>query len=111
MALASKAGQLLLQGRDEFASSPAADRKAAGDKRSHEFLMKALTAERPSDAVLSEDGIDNADRLSANRVWIVDPLDGTREFQSSAAKTGRCTSPSGRPGSWPPEPSPFRHRA
>ena len=64
-------------------SSPtpsAAERKAAGDKRSHDFLMEALAAERPGDAVLSEEGADNPVRLSAERVWIVDPLDGTREF-------------------------------
>ena len=83
-AVASKAGQLLLKVRDEFADRPVADRKAAGDKRSHDFLMEALTAERPGDAVLSEEGpeegVDTTGRLSANRVWIVDPLDGTREF-------------------------------
>ncbi len=58
----------------------ASERKAEGDKRSHDFLMEALAAERPADAVLSEEGADNPVRLSAERVWIVDPLDGTREF-------------------------------
>jgi 3'(2'), 5'-bisphosphate nucleotidase len=57
-----------------------ADRKAAGDKRSHDFLMQALDRERPDDAVLSEEGVDDPIRLSSERVWIVDPLDGTREF-------------------------------
>jgi 3'(2'), 5'-bisphosphate nucleotidase len=52
----------------------------AGDRRSHEFLMAAFAAERPGDAVLSEEGADDARRLEADRVWIVDPLDGTREF-------------------------------
>ena len=42
--------------------------------------MAAPAAERPADAVLSEEGIDNPARLSVPRVWIVDPLDGTREF-------------------------------
>src|SRR6202007_404792 len=46
----------------------------------HDFLMEALAAERPGDAVLSEEGVDDPVRLSADRVWIVDPLDGTREF-------------------------------
>jgi 3'(2'), 5'-bisphosphate nucleotidase len=54
--LATDAGRLLLGVREEFADAEAADRKAAGDKRSHDFLMAALTSERPGDAVLSEDG-------------------------------------------------------
>ncbi len=78
--LATDAGQLLLGVRDELAEATAAERKAAGDKRSHDYLMQALAAARPADAVLSEEGADNPVRLSANRVWIVDPLDGTREF-------------------------------
>jgi 3'(2'), 5'-bisphosphate nucleotidase len=78
--LATEAGHLLLQVRDELADATAVERKAAGDKRSHDFLMEALAAERPDDAVLSEEGVDNPVRLSAERVWIVDPLDGTREF-------------------------------
>ena len=78
--LATQAGELLLGVRDELADATAAERKAAGDKRSHDFLMEALASERPRDAVLSEEGIDNPIRLTAERVWIVDPLDGTREF-------------------------------
>jgi 3'(2'), 5'-bisphosphate nucleotidase len=78
--LATEAGQLLLAVREELADATEADRKAAGDKRSHDYLMEALARERPDDAVLSEEGVDNPVRLSAQRVWIVDPLDGTREF-------------------------------
>jgi 3'(2'), 5'-bisphosphate nucleotidase len=78
--LATEAGQLLLAVRTELATAPAADRKAQGDKRSHDFLMAQLAAARPDDAVLSEEGVDNPVRLRAQRVWIVDPLDGTREF-------------------------------
>jgi 3'(2'), 5'-bisphosphate nucleotidase len=78
--LATEAGHLLLAVRQELADATAADRKAAGDKRSHEYLMEALARERPDDAVLSEEGVDDPVRLSAERVWIVDPLDGTREF-------------------------------
>jgi 3'(2'), 5'-bisphosphate nucleotidase len=78
--LATTAGRLLLAVRDELADATEADRKAAGDKRSHDFLVAALVAERPGDAVLSEEGVDDPARLSADRVWIVDPLDGTREF-------------------------------
>ncbi len=78
--LATEAGELLLGVREELADASAAERKDAGDKRSHDFLMEALSRERPRDAVLSEEGVDNPIRLSAERVWIVDPLDGTREF-------------------------------
>ncbi|MGV0717376.1 3'(2'),5'-bisphosphate nucleotidase CysQ [Mycolicibacterium sp. XJ662] len=78
--LATGAGKLLLKVREELAEASQAERKAAGDKRSHDYLMDALATERPGDAVLSEEGADDAVRLSAERVWIVDPLDGTREF-------------------------------
>jgi 3'(2'), 5'-bisphosphate nucleotidase len=78
--LATEAGQLLLAVREELADATAAERKAAGDKRSHDYLMEALARERRDDAVLSEEGTDDPVRLSAQRVWIVDPLDGTREF-------------------------------
>jgi 3'(2'), 5'-bisphosphate nucleotidase len=78
--LATSAGHLLLAVRDELAAASGAERKAAGDKRSHDFLMETLARERPGDAVLSEEGVDDAVRLRCERVWIVDPLDGTREF-------------------------------
>lgn len=78
--LATEAGRLLLTVREEFADADASERKAAGDKRSHDFLMAALAEARPEDAVLSEEGADNPVRLRSERVWIVDPLDGTREF-------------------------------
>lgn len=78
--LATQAGVLLLDVRAELAGADAAERKAAGDRRSHEFLLDALTAARPGDAVLSEEGADDPVRLRSERVWIVDPLDGTREF-------------------------------
>ena len=78
--LATDAGELLLRVRAELADAPAEDRKADGDKRSHDFLMQALAAARPRDAVLSEEGADDPVRLNSHRVWIVDPLDGTREF-------------------------------
>jgi len=62
------------------ATTPVEQRKDEGDKRSHDFLVAALAAERPNDAVLSEEGKDDPIRLTSDRVWIVDPLDGTREF-------------------------------
>ena len=76
--LAERAGHLLLTLRAN-GGDPDELRKA-GDRQSHEFLMAELARERPGDAVLSEEGIDDRTRLTAERVWIVDPLDGTREF-------------------------------
>ena len=78
--LASEAGRLLLEVRTEFADATAQERKTAGDQRSHDFLMEQLAAACPDDAVLSEEGADDPVRLRSDRVWIVDPLDGTREF-------------------------------
>ncbi|MGI8330584.1 3'(2'),5'-bisphosphate nucleotidase CysQ [Actinomadura scrupuli] len=74
--LATEAGRLLLRIRAE--GGP--DVRDAGDRGSHDFLMAALGRARPGDAVLSEEGADDLARLDADRVWIVDPLDGTREF-------------------------------
>jgi 3'(2'), 5'-bisphosphate nucleotidase len=76
--LAAEAGELLLELR-ATGGEPDLLRKA-GDRRSHEFLTAALAARRPGDVVLSEEGADDPARLTADRVWIVDPLDGTREF-------------------------------
>lgn len=76
--LAERAGRLLL-GLRARGGDPDTLRKA-GDRLSHEFLAAELAARRPGDSVLSEEGIDDKARLAADRVWIVDPLDGTREF-------------------------------
>jgi 3'(2'), 5'-bisphosphate nucleotidase len=76
--LAERAGHLLQALRAKGGDPTAL--KNAGDRQSHEFLMAELAKARPDDAVLSEEGIDNKARLTADRVWIVDPLDGTREF-------------------------------
>lgn len=77
--IAETAGKLLLdlQGAELF------DGKAlgkAGDRVANAFIMEALRVNRPADAVLSEEEKDNAARCDAERVWIVDPLDGTREY-------------------------------
>jgi 3'(2'), 5'-bisphosphate nucleotidase len=77
--LAREAGQRLLALR--ASSGLSADAlKNAGDRLSHDYLMAELARLRPGDAVLSEEGTDDQGRLAAPRVWIVDPLDGTREF-------------------------------
>ena len=76
--LAERAGQLLLDLRAQGGDPKTL--RDAGDKQSHDFLMAELAKARPGDAVLSEEGVDDKARLTADRVWIVDPLDGTKEF-------------------------------
>jgi len=76
--LAEQAGRLLLDLRARGGDPDVL--RNAGDRLSHEFLTAQLAARRPGDAVLSEEGTDDRARLAAGRVWIVDPLDGTREF-------------------------------
>ncbi|MBE1486908.1 inositol monophosphatase family protein [Plantactinospora soyae] len=90
--LASRAGQALLELRAELGHADPGALKAAGDKVSHELLRSELARWRPADAVLSEEDEGSrlawaagaepevAPRLRADRVWIIDPLDGTREF-------------------------------
>ena len=80
--LAERAGRLLLGVRNRDVAD-AAELKALGDSASHDYLMAALAEQRPDDAVLSEEGKDDPRRLDADRVWIVDPLDGTREFSEA----------------------------
>jgi len=79
--LAGEAGVLLCDLRtDQSITDPDALR-AAGDKQAHNLIVTALERWRPGDEVLSEEGVrDDPARLSADRVWIVDPLDGTREY-------------------------------
>lgn len=79
--LAESAGDLLCQLRAEMGHADPAALRAAGDKQSHNLITAALARWRPGDEVLSEEGVRDApERLSAERVWIVDPLDGTREY-------------------------------
>lgn len=81
LALASQAGQLLLQLRADGPTEPAA-LGAAADAASNRLLIDALASARPDDAILSEESPDSAARLSARRLWIIDPLDGTREYST-----------------------------
>lgn len=79
--LATEAGALLLAlRRDHDPVTGTHALRDAGDRAAHRLLADALAAERPGDAVLSEEAPDDSARLDARRVWIVDPLDGTREF-------------------------------
>ncbi len=76
--IAYDAGQLLLQLRTTTDDS--ATLKTEGDARANVLILDALRKARPDDPVLSEESADDSDRLASSRVWIVDPLDGTREF-------------------------------
>jgi 3'(2'), 5'-bisphosphate nucleotidase len=91
--IAREAGQLLLEIRREFYGEEAerghgavGDRQVAdrlrdtADARSNDLILDRLHAARPDDAVLSEEAKDDDSRLAADRVWIVDPLDGTWEY-------------------------------
>jgi len=83
--IAAEAGAALLALRDDVdVSADGALLRREGDRRSHELIVAALTAARPGDAILSEEGQDDPARLDAERVWIVDPLDGTREYSERA---------------------------
>jgi 3'(2'), 5'-bisphosphate nucleotidase len=78
-ALAAGAGRLLLAVREAGLIEGKA-LGSAGDAIAQEWLNRALAASRPDDAVLSEEAAVDQSRLDAERVWIIDPLDGTREF-------------------------------
>src|SRR5690349_12846304 len=81
-ALARAAGEVLLGLRASLTRPEAnADAvRADADRASHELIVAELARARPEDPVLSEEGRDDPARLGSPRVWIVDPLDGTREF-------------------------------
>lgn len=77
--LAEIAGRILLDVRDSGVFEGKALGKA-GDATANEFLCHALRAARPEDGLLSEEEKDSTERLAKSRVWIVDPVDGTREY-------------------------------
>jgi 3'(2'), 5'-bisphosphate nucleotidase len=80
--LAHVAGKLLLQVRASDMFSPKALGKA-GDATANQFLVHAIREARPNDGLLSEEMKDDGARLTESRVWIVDPVDGTREYGES----------------------------
>jgi 3'(2'), 5'-bisphosphate nucleotidase len=82
--IAETAGRLLVDLRNSRLFTGKALGKA-GDQIANAFIMESLRVNRPNDAVLSEEERDSAIRLSAGRVWIVDPLDGTREYGEARA--------------------------
>lgn len=86
LAIAGQAGQGLLNLRTTFGEIMPEDKDRAnelrkqGDRTAHVMIAEFLAEHRPHDALLSEEGKDDDRRLSADRVWIVDPLDGTWEY-------------------------------
>ena len=77
--LAEQAGQLLLSLQADSGLT-GKELGKRGDSESNALLLRELAAHRPDDAVLSEESVDSPARLSRDRVWIIDPLDGTREY-------------------------------
>ncbi|WP_310227171.1 3'(2'),5'-bisphosphate nucleotidase CysQ [Sphingobium xenophagum] len=82
--LAEVAGRILIEVRESGVFSAKALGKA-GDQTANQFLCHALREVRGEDALLSEEEKDNEDRLAQSRVWIVDPVDGTREYGEARA--------------------------
>ena len=78
--VAEQAAALLLELRQSLEGEEPERLRDEGDLRSHALITELLADARPDDAVLSEEGVDDPRRLSSPRVWIIDPLDGTREF-------------------------------
>jgi 3'(2'), 5'-bisphosphate nucleotidase len=81
--LAKDAGQLLLEIRSAGTPDDPKELGRRGDRESNVLLLSRLAAQRPGDSILSEESVDDPIRLQADRVWIIDPLDGTREFSES----------------------------
>ena len=82
--LAEEAGRLLVAQRESTILEGIALGRAA-DQVANAFILTGLAEWRPGDAILSEESPDDPGRLSAERVWIVDPLDGTREYSEGRA--------------------------
>ena len=78
--LAEQAGHALMGLRTRAGALTPVELRDQGDRLSHVLLCEGLAKLRPDDPILSEEGVDDPGRVGAPRVWIIDPLDGTREF-------------------------------
>jgi 3'(2'), 5'-bisphosphate nucleotidase len=84
--IAATAGQLVSELRRDFGPIEPGDKarlkelRDTADRASHDYLVAELAQARPEDAILSEEGVDETQRDSAQRLWIIDPLDGTKEY-------------------------------
>ncbi|MQA03016.1 MAG: 3'(2'),5'-bisphosphate nucleotidase CysQ [Streptosporangiales bacterium] len=77
---AQRTGELLVEVRRSHADADPATRRKEGDRQAQDLLAGLFAEARPDDLVFSEEAPDDERRLAADRVWIIDPLDGTREF-------------------------------
>jgi len=82
--LAAEAGRMLLALRAE-GNHEGRDLGSAGDALANAWLCEALRKARPQDGLLSEESKDTPERLTKSRVWIIDPVDGTREYGEARA--------------------------
>jgi 3'(2'), 5'-bisphosphate nucleotidase len=82
--VATEVGELLVSLREQMLErgTTSWELESAGDQLAHELIVERLADLRPGDHVLSEEGRDDRSRLEADRVWIVDPVDGTNEYGS-----------------------------
>nr|WP_308192964.1 3'(2'),5'-bisphosphate nucleotidase CysQ [Mycobacterium sp. PSTR-4-N] len=78
--VAAEAGELLLSMRTQYGFYDPYELGDAGDMRANTLILDRLHRARPGDAVLSEEAADDVSRVHADRVWIVDPVDGTHEY-------------------------------
>ena len=78
--VAAEAGEMLLKVREQVGFFDPYDLGDTGDKLANKLILDRLRASRPDDHVLSEEAVDDLSRVDADRVWIVDPVDGTHEF-------------------------------
>lgn len=80
--IADEAGRMLVALRNDLMRQGFHywDLKDEGDFAGHRFIVDAIRAARPGDVILSEEAADDRQRLAAERVWIIDPIDGTNEF-------------------------------
>src|SRR5690349_24814518 len=81
--IAHEAGEMLLEVRRNYDHSDYWDPYElgdAGDKLANRLILDRLRAARPGDSILSEEAVDDLTRVDADRVWIVDPVDGTWEY-------------------------------
>jgi 3'(2'), 5'-bisphosphate nucleotidase len=78
--IAAEAGEMLVALRETYDYFYPYDLGDEGDSRANTLILDRLRRHRPDDAVLSEEAVDDLRRVDADRVWIVDPVDGTREY-------------------------------
>jgi 3'(2'), 5'-bisphosphate nucleotidase len=78
--IAFEAGQFLLTVRDRSVETGVTKAGVAADVEANNLILRRIAEEFPDDAILSEESTDTPARLTADRVWIIDPLDGTREY-------------------------------